>query len=264
MQSELLEKIKAELQKFEKKVLLFDYDGTLTSIVDQPAKAFLAPAVNSLLTSLNECPDVSLGVVTGRGLKDIKKLIDLDIIYITNHGYLTEINQKTEMFNGYFNQGHHYGIKYKMILNRLMKEFSDVRLETKEVSTAIHYRNVKKEDQELCRQRIFSLLKEYFAPRECRIKEGKKVIEILPYQSMDKGLAIKNLLTRLKTEQQVDDLFVIFIGDDLTDEDGFKYLNTIDKLTVKVGSGETLATFRLNTIEDVHSLLSEILTLLKS
>ncbi|KCY26679.1 trehalose-phosphatase family protein, partial [Acinetobacter baumannii 1288284] len=47
----------------------------------------------------------------------------------------------------------------------------------------------------------------------------------------------------------------IFIGDDLTDESGFVFINQQSGLTIKVGSGETQAKYRLKDIDNVANFL---------
>jgi len=50
----------------------------------------------------------------------------------------------------------------------------------------------------------------------------------------------------------------VFIGDDLTDEAGFERVNRMGGTTIKVGKGETLAQWRLDTVRDVHLWLEEL------
>ncbi len=50
----------------------------------------------------------------------------------------------------------------------------------------------------------------------------------------------------------------IFIGDDLTDESGFTYINQQSGLSIKVGPGETQAKYRLKDIDNVADFSSFI------
>jgi trehalose-phosphatase len=47
---------------------------------------------------------------------------------------------------------------------------------------------------------------------------------------------------------------LICIGDDITDEDMFKQLNS-DQISIKVGAGHTVAQYRLNDQPDVRMFL---------
>ena len=50
----------------------------------------------------------------------------------------------------------------------------------------------------------------------------------------------------------------VMIGDDTTDEDAFRAANRLDGLTVKVGAGDTVAQYRLASVEAVHKYLKEL------
>ncbi|MDP7902957.1 trehalose-phosphatase, partial [Acinetobacter pittii] len=67
----------------------------------------------------------------------------------------------------------------------------------------------------------------------------------------DKGKAIKTILNHLNLPS----VLPIFIGDDLTDESGFVFINQQSGLTIKVGSGETQAKYRLKDIDNVANFL---------
>lgn len=68
-------------------VLLLDYDGTLTPIVENPNKALIPEQVKQLLKALSANHRCTLATISGRCLKDIKKKVGLkNIIYSGNHG----------------------------------------------------------------------------------------------------------------------------------------------------------------------------------
>ena len=68
-------------------LLFFDYDGTLTPIVDYPDKAIISEEVRNLLKDLSARPRCHIGIISGRTLNDVKKMVGLEsIIYVGNHG----------------------------------------------------------------------------------------------------------------------------------------------------------------------------------
>ncbi len=85
---------------------------------------------------------------------------------------------------------------------------------------------------------------------QLKLYKGKFVIELIPNQA-DKGKAIKTILNHLNLPS----VLPIFIGDDLTDESGFVFINQQSGLTIKVGSGETQAKYRLKDIDNVANFL---------
>ena len=66
-----------------------------------------------------------------------------------------------------------------------------------------------------------------------------------------KGKAIETILNHLNLST----VLPIFIGDDLTDESGFTYINQQSGLSIKVGPGETQAKYRLKDINSVADFL---------
>ena len=89
-------------------------------------------------------------------------------------------------------------------------------------------------------------------PQELKLTEGKKVFEIRPNVNWDKGRAVAKLRQWLGLEKRP---FVIYVGDDRTDEDAFRALKD-QALTIHVGrSADTAARYRLKNVADVWRFL---------
>ena len=69
------------------------------------------------------------------------------------------------------------------------------------------------------------------------VRDGKRVREC-SLRSSDKGSALQHIRSQWPTAP------VLFLGDDVTDEDVFASLR-VDDLGIKVGEGDTLATERV-------------------
>ena len=68
-------------------LLLIDYDGTLTPIVERPEFAYLSLEVKECLQGLAGVPYLTLGIISGRTLEDLQERVDINgIIYVGNHG----------------------------------------------------------------------------------------------------------------------------------------------------------------------------------
>lgn len=79
---------------------------------------------------------------------------------------------------------------------------------------------------------------------------GNHVVEIKPLHG-DKGTAIEAFMR----EEPFAGRTPVFIGDDVTDEDGFRAVNDLDGVSVKVGVGETRAKYRLADTQAVMDWL---------
>ena len=56
----------------------------------------------------------------------------------------------------------------------------------------------------------------------------------------------------------------VFIGDDTTDEDGFKYINSVQGISVKVGeSTNSSARYELKSVSEVNYWLNQLRIKLK-
>jgi trehalose 6-phosphate phosphatase len=85
-------------------------------------------------------------------------------------------------------------------------------------------------------------------------KPGKEVLE-LAVDDADKGTALR----RLREELGADG--ALYLGDDRTDEDGFRALQP-DDVPVKVGEGDTVARYRVADPAGALALLERLAQLL--
>lgn len=69
-------------------MLLFDFDGTLSPTVPQPELARLPDRMRRVLTGLVEMPACRVGVVSGRGLDDLRIRADVPGLLLAGSGGL--------------------------------------------------------------------------------------------------------------------------------------------------------------------------------
>jgi trehalose 6-phosphate phosphatase len=139
----------------------------------------------------------------------------------------------------------------------MVRAIPGARLEDKGVTLSLHYRVAA--DPRHARR---SLLKAARALPGARLQEGKMVLNVLPRAGAGKGRALLALRSRLRARA------VIFLGDDVTDEDAFRAARGRDGfLTLKVLSPEspraTRARFTLASQRRVAAFLREVDSLLR-
>jgi len=247
-----IEKIVARL-KIAKCIFFFlDYDGTLTPIVSHPEKAILSEETKALLLALKKNPKFLLAIVSGRSLKDIRKLVGLKkIYYIGNHGLEIFTPQKgtkqiisKEVF-----------LELARIRNRLnsqLKDIEGIHIEDKGSILAIHYRNIDPK----CVPPILMALKQEIKDSRpsLYLGYGKMVFEIRPESNVNKGTAVLELLNQIDRDQ----VLPLYIGDDQTDEDAFKFLKKIG-ITIFVGlPSHSSAQYYVEDSSEVYQFLKII------
>ena len=246
------ERIEKQLRDREV-VLCLDYDGTLTPIVSHPEDAHLSETMRSLLMKLsNQC---TIAVVSGRGLGDIKSRVGIKgIYYAGSHGFEIEgpgIKMEYEKAMPFIE-------KIDALEAELKTALADVEgayIERKKYSIALHYRNVPEAQQSGFDKAADESLKRY---PQLRKTLGKKVYELQPDLEWDKGRAIEWIGNALRIDRQGSK--IIYIGDDITDEDAFEAIQGYG-IGVLVDGGETRETaahYRLEGVEEAQRFLEAL------
>lgn len=249
----------SRIAKNKRLYFVLDYDGTLTPIVNRPSLATLAPKTRKILKKLSELPAAKVAIVSGRSLNDLELLVGIEgLDYVGNHGLERKIQGAISVDP--------YAVRFRELIeavtgefSRAMKEVPGVMVENKIYSISVHYRNVAPKNIPKAR-RIFQ--KAWSDSQEkifFMIRPGKKVWEVRPaYGCSDKGKTVE-LLRRSFSKEGQEDVAIICVGDDQTDEDAFKVLRDSD-FAVKVGYGsQTCARYRLRSPDEVAGFLEQII-----
>ena len=240
-------------------LLLLDYDGTLTPIVEMPEKAVISKEAKELLQGLSKSHHCELAIISGRSLKDIKNIVGIKgIIYAGNHGL--EIEGPEIKFRSPVSPRSKEVISnvYKGITNKLLK-IKGVLIEDKGLTISAHYRMADNKDVPEFK-RIFGEITAPFVIRDkIKITEGKKVFEIKPPVKWTKGSVALWFLARQKSALGENKVFPVYIGDDITDEDAFRALKN-KGLTIFVGEPkDSAADYYVKNTEEAIKFLRAIL-----
>jgi len=217
-------------------LLLTDYDGTLTPIVERPELANLTESTRLVVEALARLYKFRVGVISGRALADLKDKVGIrGIIYAGNHGMEIEgpgisfVNPLAEEFRPILRIVHY-------VLSRTLGRIRGVIVEDKGLSLSVHYRLVEEDKTEEVKNTFQRIAGGAQVLGKIRITSGKKVYEVRPAVAWDKGKAIKLLMKRYSKGGRKSGLLPIYLGDDLTDEDGFRVIENYGKgLSVFVG-----------------------------
>jgi trehalose 6-phosphate phosphatase len=199
--------------------VFFDFDGTLSEIVDDPNAARLAPGAAEALQKLAaSCP---VAVLSGRDLADVTARIGLPgIWYAGSHGFELTAPDGTHHQND-------AAAAAVPVLEQVAAELRDqlssipgVVVEHKRFGVAVHYRNA-------ARDRVGEVAAAVHAAgrrHALRVTTGREVIELRPDIDWDKGKTLRWVMDHLRArgaEAGSAPLVPIYLGDDITDEDAF-------------------------------------------
>jgi trehalose 6-phosphate phosphatase len=205
-----------------------DYDGVLAPLHDDPSAAVLEAGAEAALTRLSRVDGVTVALVSGRGVADLQATSGLsgNFRWVGSHGaefdgpLAGELAERRD--------------RLAELLAPMVARVEGAWLETKPASVAVHVRPVQD------RAAAAALLAEArrVADSSLTLKPGKDVLEIAVTDA-DKGAALRRL------SDEVGAAGSIYLGDDVTDEDGFRALGAPTDVTVKIGDAPTAARHRV-------------------
>jgi trehalose-phosphatase len=223
-----------------------DFDGTLAPIVENPMEAAPLPEAVTAIEGLAALPNTAVALISGRARRDLAVLTGLStgVHLVGSHGsefaagFVDELTEERQKLLG----------DVERELETLVGDQPGVRLEVKPASIAVHVRTATRD----VAQRVAEAVRGGPATwPEVVVTNGKEVIE-LSVITTHKGTALDTLRAQLSADA------VVFVGDDVTDENAFAHLDASD-VGVKVGSGDTRARYRVDTEEAAAGLLALLL-----
>jgi len=235
-----------QLARTPRLLVACDYDGTLAPIVEDPDQARPLPESVNALRSLAVLSSTTTAVISGRALRDLATLSRLpaEVHLVGSHGSEFDIG----FVHALEPAQRDLLTRLKQELQRIIADAEGVFLELKPASAAVH---VRKAAPEVAARVLDAIRSGPCTWDGVEATEGKAVIELAVIRT-DKGHALDVL------RHQVGATAAVFLGDDVTDEKAFARLHGPD-VGIKVGPGETLATYRIDSTADVAYVLAFLL-----
>lgn len=240
----------------EKLVLLFDYDGTLTPIVEHPWQAHLAPETRELLAELDAQPNVHVGVFSGRRLDELEQLIGLPQLFYCGLSGIEMRLDGTLLV-------HPKACESVPLIDEITRRLAAIEhvypgawIEHKRYGFTVHYRGVDATLLNEVHTRILGFLECW--TRQLRIVDAPLAVEVLVGGTWTKGDAVRRIV-----EQVGEPAFVLYAGDAPNDREALDAVTAHggialgvgplapDSVTVNVEDPETLISW-------LHALLHAI------
>lgn len=233
----------------QKILLALDFDGTLAYLVDNPDDARMTPEARGALDRLGVLPGVVIALVSGRGAKNL-----VDVSFPDESWWIVGSHGIEVVAPG---DSPDSGLTPELIANRetlwqqfgqVAKNFPGVWVEEKTWGAALHTRGVPARVEKDAHKALRAIIERWGDTLTTRTGHG--ILES-SLGTATKGDGIKRVAERVQPE------CIVFIGDDVTDEDGFAILGSQD-VGIKVGQGITRAGFRLTDPAGVAGFLAEL------
>lgn len=225
----------------------FDIDGTLVDIAATPVGLRIERDLSRLVAALYRATGGAVALISGRAIADIDRMFpDVRMPVAGQHG--------VERRDAAGRISHHAFPASRLddvrrTLAEAVARHPGLMLEDKGLSLALHYRNAPRMGgyaHRLLRSMHVRMGSDY------SLLAGKRVVEMKP-AGRDKGEAVLEFMHEEPFRGRVP----VFIGDDITDEHGFAMVNRLHGYSVKVGSGSTVARWRLPSVRAVQHWLEQ-------
>ncbi|APF40638.1 trehalose-phosphatase [Neomicrococcus aestuarii] len=256
----------ARLQNAERLLIALDFDGTISPLVARPEDARALPATARLLRKLDELAAATvasarptfLALVSGRDIASLQVVAEPGehSFLVGSHGaeLRTPVTANLDPAVPLTEAQRELLATVTEVLESVQSKSPGSFLEYKTLSTVLHTRGMGTEEASgavvMAEKALASL--NGVSLNGVSLKHGKEILEAaVAHSSKGEGL--------IWLREQTGADCLLFAGDDVTDEQGFAALKAGQDVTVKVGSGETIAEFRIYGPESLPALLQLVL-----
>jgi trehalose 6-phosphate phosphatase len=228
-------------------LIALDFDGTLAPIVDDRDVARMRGPTRAALRKV--CARYPCVVVSGRSREDVaRRMRGVALSAVTgNHG--ADLGRASARMAKRV-------AAWRAELAARLPQDAGINLEDKGLSLSLHYRTTPSARRpRAALARLLARLGPQRLPH-ARIIEGKRVINLVPAEAPGKADAVAVMRRRLRCER------VLFIGDDVTDEDVFAHADPRVVTSVRVGrTRHSAAQWYLRDQGEIDALLQRLLVL---
>ncbi|MGJ7442633.1 trehalose-phosphatase [Aquipuribacter sp. MA13-6] len=226
-------------------LVALDFDGVCAPLVDDPAESRMLPGTRRALVGLaaSGCP---VALVSGRGLASLRQVAQPEPGWLLVGGHGAEPGDGDGVVLTAAQQD--LLERTTAAVQAVVDRYPGASVEHKPTAVVLHVRRA--EDPQAATEQV---LAGPAAAPGVHVKRGHDVVEMTVVEA-DKGSAVLALRRRTGA------VSVLYVGDDVTDEDAFAVLEADGgDVGVKVGDGDTAAGHRVGSPQDVTDLLERLL-----
>ncbi|HCT94230.1 MAG: bifunctional alpha,alpha-trehalose-phosphate synthase (UDP-forming)/trehalose-phosphatase [Bacteroidetes bacterium GWE2_39_28] len=241
------EEIRIAYDNTKQRLIILDYDGTLSPFMPKPEDAAPSEEILETLRLLSSDKRNRVVISSGRDHNTLETWLGgLDIGLAAEHGaFFKEGSDWTKN-----SPPKEWEDEILQVMQQFVEKTPRSSLEVKETALVWHYRKV---DAWLASIRVPQLIQALITPctrEHLQIMKGNKIVEI-KYPEFTKGSEVNRLLK----DKYYD--FILAMGDDVTDEDMFNAL-PVGSYTIKIGTLSDSARFNLLNQTDTLPFLRRL------
>jgi trehalose 6-phosphate phosphatase len=228
--------------------LFLDVDGTLLELAPTPDAVKVPASLRNTLHLASEGASGALALISGRSINTLDRLFSPYVFPAAGKHGLERRDATGKLILPEVNQ--HLLDPARETLRELQQVHNGLLLEDKGNALAFHYRGAPK-----YANTVRNTMQELIAPMtdKFHLRPGKFVYEITP-----RGFSKRTAIESFMHEPPFANRTAVFIGDDVTDEDGFEAVNDMGGYSVRVGPIEqSAARYQFGSVQAVIAWLRE-------
>ena len=232
-----------------RRLLLLDYDGTLTPIRQKPSHSAPTGEVLALLRDLTAMPSTEVVIISGRTFQELEDWLGyLPVHIVAEHG--ASLRLKGQSWQHHTELDHSWKDLIRTTFELHASRSPGSFVEEKLYTMAWHYRQMETSLGFMRSRELLDHLHHMIRNSRLNVLDGNKVIEVRS-AGIDKGAATRKMMRLLPSD------FIFAVGDDQTDEDIFHVLNG-QAYSIRIGQDLTAARYRAISQQQVFELLIQM------
>ncbi|MGA1822344.1 MAG: bifunctional alpha,alpha-trehalose-phosphate synthase (UDP-forming)/trehalose-phosphatase [Thermoplasmatota archaeon] len=233
-----------------RRLIMLDYDGTLTPFKSLPEEAVPDEKLRDTLRRLTDDDRNDVIIVSGRDHETLENWFGgLDVNIVAEHGvWIRERKGDWKMIEPLEDS---WKENIRPVLESYVIKTPGTFIEEKGYSLAWHYRRADQAQALAQISEMKETLHNMTSNLNVGILNGNKVIEIKNI-GVNKGRGVKNWLDCQSWD------FILAMGDDWTDEDMFSALDG-KGYSIRIGYGRTRAKYNLKNVNEARELIRELI-----
>jgi trehalose-phosphatase len=207
-------------------LVVSDFDGTLSRIVDDPWGAQIVPLGRRALRDLAALPDVHVVVLSGRTAADVAARVRVGgVTYLGNHGmergFVPRRGRPDRLRTTVDDASHDAAHMAERIADELPRVVPEPWLivERKPPAVALHYRTAP--DVAAAGVRVRAAVDQLDPEGVLERFAGRRILELRPFGAVAKGEALTSLIDEFRPAS------VFMLGDDVSDAMAFRALREL-------------------------------------